>query len=92
MNMSVFSFFDAVSAESFGFKFGLPPQPQLQPKSSSSTGVAEEARRGGGGDPTNQTVTPPRVQKPSRQEAKKKSMRFAPELDGVNCFETMVRY
>ncbi|XP_059304458.1 uncharacterized protein LOC132056332 [Lycium ferocissimum] len=101
MMMSIFSSFDARSAEVFGQKlshFKAPStetkQQQQQgvgptvsdskstvaspPSSSSSTGGLKKAEEG----------APPSS---SRQQQQKRP-RFALELDGVHCFETIVSY
>ncbi|KAK4351026.1 hypothetical protein RND71_030339 [Anisodus tanguticus] len=96
MMMSIFSSFDALSAEIFGQKVNRPwapisekKQQQLgvgplvsdrkiaaSPPSTSSTGGLKKAGEAAA---------------PSRPQQQKRP-RFAPEFDGVHCFETILPY
>lgn len=84
--MSIFSSFDALSAESFGqkvgFSWGNPPPVQTKqappplPSSVKKEQAADKSKR-------------PENQEPQRQQ-RRGNPRFAPELDGVFCFETII--
>lgn len=83
--MSIFSSFDVVSAESFGqkvgFSWGNPPpiltkQAPPPPPSVKKEQAADKSKR-------------PENQEPQRQQ-RRGNPRFAPELDGVFCFETII--
>ncbi|KAK9291544.1 hypothetical protein L1049_019492 [Liquidambar formosana] len=91
MMTSMFSFFDAVCAESNGWKFGfsLAPSPAKEERSKvstslSSTEVNKKEKAGGSSPPVNAKRT--------EHQQQKSNPRFAPELDGVHCFETIVPY
>ncbi|KAK9292145.1 hypothetical protein L1049_020104 [Liquidambar formosana] len=84
-------FFDAVCAESNGWKFGfsLAPSPAKEERSKvstslSSTEVNKKEKAGGSSPPVNAKRT--------EHQQQKRNPRFAPELDGVHCFETIVPY
>lgn len=98
MMMSIFSSFDALSAEFFGQKLSLA-------KPSTTETKQQEVAVGPFVSDTKTTAAPPsnpsaRVVKKageasppssSRQQLQKRQ-RFALELDGVHCFETIVPY
>ncbi|KAL7149765.1 hypothetical protein ABFS83_05G062800 [Erythranthe nasuta] len=80
MNYSLFSSFDAVLPELLGCSVRVPPvQPAADDK-------RIESRRS--------EKTPPQIKnqiKPSKVAgAVSSGPRFAPELDGLNCFETLI--
>ncbi|TMW92908.1 uncharacterized protein LOC107013844 [Solanum pennellii] len=88
MMMSIFSSFDALSAELFGQKlsFSKPSSEQQgvgtlvsdqKTAATSSTGVLKKAGE----------ASPPPS---SRQQQQQKRQRFALEFDGVHCFETII--
>lgn len=94
MIMSMFSSFDALFAESLGHKVGfswpavstkdvITPPSLLENKAQSCSNnsadkfVAKKL-------PENQEV--------QKKRSKTTSTRFAPELDGVHCFETIIPY
>ncbi|KAM7499829.1 hypothetical protein LguiA_024243 [Lonicera macranthoides] len=87
MFMSIFSSFDAVCAESFGHKVGfsfplLPPFNITQKETGSSNNNNNN---------NNVTSSPDIIknEKDKNQQRERKA-RFAPELDGLHCFETIV--
>ncbi|KAB1205204.1 hypothetical protein CJ030_MR7G021968 [Morella rubra] len=82
MMMSMFSSFDALCAESYGQKVSLSMGPTKEPKPKPK----ERAPEG--------YSTPPKHCSGQRQpqEKQQRMPRFAPELDGVHCFETIVPY
>ncbi|PSS32283.1 Glycerol-3-phosphate O-acyltransferase [Actinidia chinensis var. chinensis] len=102
MFMSIFSSFDALFAESFGHKVGFfpaPPPKEAKVNASpvdrrmetSSPIIRENLSKSG---ERNSSESPACVQKSLRQEQVKQQRRprFAPEFDGVYCFETIVPY
>ncbi|KAI6697733.1 hypothetical protein NL676_017852 [Syzygium grande] len=84
--MSIFSSFDALCAESRGQKvtFSFSPAKAQKPADSPAPAAAEKAKSAAGGKPL-----PPA---PKQPQQKKRAPRFAPELDGVHCFETILPY
>ncbi|CAL1366521.1 unnamed protein product [Linum trigynum] len=91
MMMSIFSSFDALSGEFFGQKVNkLPSGLSRQANGADSTKVD-------GGKSSSPAVEKKRQESEgSHQEGGKRRAaggpRFAVELDGVHCFETLVRY
>ncbi|OIT05108.1 PREDICTED: uncharacterized protein LOC109223886 [Nicotiana attenuata] len=99
MMMSIFSSFDALSAEVFGQKvtsFWAPStETKQQPK---GVGPLVSDHKTGGGSPPSTSSTgglkkdgeasPPS----SSCQQQQKRQRFALELDGVHCFETIIPY
>ncbi|OVA04701.1 hypothetical protein BVC80_1719g29 [Macleaya cordata] len=82
---SIFSSFDAVCAEYLGQKIGF----------SFNNKMEMMKMRNNKGDDENINSKPPQTQvrEPKQQQQKqqqRRTPRFAPELDGLNCFETMV--
>lgn len=98
--MSMFSSIDALSAESFGQKVGLSWTPTSKEgkvvdasKGATSTLSNEESAKKGkvgnsGADGNSTRTCDGRKQK----KPQLRRPRFAPELDGVFCFETIVPY
>ncbi|KAL6972166.1 hypothetical protein U1Q18_031854 [Sarracenia purpurea var. burkii] len=95
MFMSIFSSFDALFAESFRQKVGFSSAaPGKEGKmeacvidrreGTSSPVISENSSKTEGG---NSSGRPVRVRKSEQRRP-----RFAPELDGVYCFETIVPY
>lgn len=85
MMMSMFSSLDALFAESFGQKVGFSWPKEVRNSSSLSenkdiNNVNENKKM-----PENQEVMMQR-----RRKTTIASTRFAPELDGLHCFETIV--
>ncbi|XP_049394001.1 uncharacterized protein LOC125858294 isoform X2 [Solanum stenotomum] len=101
--MSIFSSFDALSAEILGQKVnhswapptsdnkqqqGLAPlvsdrKTAVSPPSTSSPGELNKA---------GEAAAPSSSKSPSRPQQQRRRPRFAPELDGVHCFETILPY
>ncbi|KAL7111059.1 hypothetical protein ACP275_05G064200 [Erythranthe tilingii] len=79
MNYSLFSSFDAVLPELLGCSVRVPP---VQPAAADDKKI--DCRRS--------EKTPPQPIKPSKVVGAVSSSgpRFAPELDGLNCFETLI--
>ena len=90
MMSMIFSSFDPIWAESNGFK--LVNFSPLNPSSSSTNsstvdGVKNESKS------NNNCSSVKKQSEDSKSKTKlKKNPRFAPELDGVHCFETIVPY
>ena len=91
MLMSIFSSFDALCAESFGQKSVFYRGPAKQGKVVEDSTVVvrspeirESVKKGKVG---NSTEPPADITKPQRDHRRQ---RFAPELDGLHCFETIV--
>ncbi|KAF8042800.1 hypothetical protein BT93_A1201 [Corymbia citriodora subsp. variegata] len=77
--MSIFSSFEALCAEAHGQKIAFSFSPaKAQPPVDSS--AAEKVKKVGG------------KPLPGQSQPKKRAPRFAPELDGVHCFETILPY
>ncbi|XP_058206282.1 uncharacterized protein LOC131319871 [Rhododendron vialii] len=98
MLMSMFSSFDALSAESFGQKVGFSWTPTSKEgkvvdasKGAPSTLSNESAKKGKVGNSAdgNSTGT---CDGRKQKKPQLRRPRFAPELDGVFCFETIVPY
>lgn len=101
MLMSLFSSFDALCAESFGQKVSLAwaPRAKKQQEFPPAVVVSElKAIDGGnkGKEGSSSTLPSSRdVKKPQDHDhlqQKKRRPRFAVELDGVHCFETIIPY
>nr|XP_017256910.1 PREDICTED: uncharacterized protein LOC108226458 [Daucus carota subsp. sativus] len=87
--MSMFSSFDALMAESFGQKVGLSwPLITKQRAVSSEREKKEETH---GASNKSSSVSKEKAS-PGNQENRLRKARFAPELDGVNCFESIIPY
>ncbi|KAI8032039.1 hypothetical protein LOK49_LG01G01800 [Camellia lanceoleosa] len=87
MLMSIFSAFDALSAETFGQKVGF--------SWAAKEGKVDDSTvdRKGVSSPESQMKKDSKVVGNSTtQQMTKRRPRFAPELDGVHCFETIVPY
>ncbi|KAL3754256.1 hypothetical protein ACJRO7_001485 [Eucalyptus globulus] len=85
--MSIFSSFEALCADSHGQKiafsfFPAKARPPADQSAAPAAAAAEKAKRSAGGEPMPPAPGPP----------KKRPPRFAPELDGVHCFETILPY
>ncbi|KAJ4830899.1 hypothetical protein Tsubulata_011132 [Turnera subulata] len=105
--MSMFSSFDALFAESFGQKVkfttttgGPDPAPAIE-GSSTRGKLAEESvikkstTSGSEGNNKSSSSSPPAAnlsKGSSQQQRRRRTPRFAPELDGVHCFETILPY
>ena len=89
MMTSMFSAFDALSFEVFSQKLKLSFVPSLREEETVSPREAmamktEEKEK-------SKSSSPP-LQNQRRRRPEEKRARFAPELDGLHCFETIVRY
>ncbi|XP_055827476.1 uncharacterized protein LOC129895741 [Solanum dulcamara] len=103
MMMSIFSSFDALSAEIFGHKVSRswPPatsdneqQQGLGPLVSNRKTAASPSSISSTGEPNNAGEAAPAPSSsisPLRPQQQRRP-RFAPELDGVHCFETILPY
>ncbi|KAL5714923.1 hypothetical protein ACHQM5_016822 [Ranunculus cassubicifolius] len=81
--MSLFSSFDAVCSEYiFGHNFGFNHSSSSSTCSSGAASIVENRVK-------NEKVIR-NVHKEQIQQQKKRGPRFAVELDGLNCYETMV--
>lgn len=90
--MSMFSSFDALGAESFGQKVSFSWASGTLKKDVKQQQGSEQktpATNGGGKDGTSSLPSTPNAKKP--QESRRRP-RFAVELDGVHCFETIIPY
>ncbi|KAG5403863.1 hypothetical protein IGI04_009982 [Brassica rapa subsp. trilocularis] len=83
--MSIFSPFEALYAESNGFKMKLPGG-QKQSSGDSQSPAAEQQKSYGRIPITSDD------EKNKKEEKKIQPMRIAPELDGVHCFETILPF
>ncbi|GFP88747.1 hypothetical protein PHJA_001018400 [Phtheirospermum japonicum] len=84
MSMSIFSAFEALCAETFyGQKVALPltPPPSINIKKQDLAVKIEDLKKGK--EVNSQPEDRRRIRAPPR---------FAPELDGVYCFETILPY
>ncbi|KAF7836684.1 Regulator of telomere elongation helicase [Senna tora] len=89
MLMSIFSSFDALCAE---FSYGQKSRFSLRnaiskPKSEEST---EKKQRSP--DSSSSKAAPSTQSGGAKQQRRQLTPRFAPELDGVHCFESIVPY
>ncbi|KMS96298.1 hypothetical protein BVRB_000120 [Beta vulgaris subsp. vulgaris] len=93
--MSIFSSFEAKCAETYGLKFVnfSPPKTTSSSSATSDKSVVDDHRN-------LNSLPVDSVKKDSensqnkevKMKLKKNNPRFALELDGVHCFETIVRY
>ncbi|CAH8363439.1 unnamed protein product [Eruca vesicaria subsp. sativa] len=83
MMMSNFSPFDALFAESNGFKMKFPGG-QKQSSGGNQSPVTEEQKSYG------RIPVSSDGEKTKKEKKKIQPMRIAPELDGVHCFETIL--
>ncbi|XAR52149.1 hypothetical protein NMG60_11020071 [Bertholletia excelsa] len=94
MYMSIFSSFDALCAESFGLKkFDVAWAPSTEAKSEGapSSAIREIPRK----EKFGKSTGPPAggdASSNQRLRQLRRKPRFAPELDGVHCFETIIPY
>nr|GMC68428.1 AF211539_1 Avr9/Cf-9 rapidly elicited protein 65 [Ipomoea batatas] len=77
--MSLFSSFEVLCADSFGVK--------LQQTGSESKTAPPPSAAAGGSNKSGEVPTP-QAKRPQQQ----RRPRFAPEFDGVHCFETVIPY
>ncbi|KAF3677149.1 putative pre-mRNA-splicing factor SF2 isoform X1 [Capsicum annuum] len=103
MMMSIFSSFDVLSAEIFGQKLtrSWPPatsdnkqQPGMGPTVSDRKTAAvslPSTSSTGGLNKVGEAAAPSTSKSASRSQQQRRP-RFAPELDGVHCFETIIPY
>ncbi|GMP70738.1 hypothetical protein CsSME_00029461 [Camellia sinensis var. sinensis] len=85
MSMSLFSSFDALCAEYLGQKVGF--------SWAKARKVDLDSSAVGHGKKTSSPMIVKESSNKSKEEGKQQRRpRFAPELDGVNCFETIVLY
>lgn len=95
MLMSIFSSFDALSAEfSYGQKsrfsvHGGNPKPKSEAMPSSSVESTEKKEKSS--DSSSKAVPSPQAGG-AKQHRRQLAPRFAPELDGVHCFESIIPY
>ncbi|CAA0813065.1 Unknown protein [Striga hermonthica] len=91
MSMSMFSSFDALCAESFfGQKIGLFSFPAT---SGHDDGKTPELKIGLVKKGKEVNSPPPHPEKKRTEDRRRvRAARFAPELDGVYCFETIIPY
>ncbi|BAT78914.1 hypothetical protein LR48_Vigan04g112600 [Vigna angularis] len=82
--MSMFSHFEIVQGQKWGFSLGTGPKKELSSKpvtkGISSTAEPETTRKYLNPSPASTTKQNPTRLRP----------RFAPELDGIHCFETIL--
>ncbi|PIN22916.1 hypothetical protein CDL12_04353 [Handroanthus impetiginosus] len=91
MSMSIFSSFDAVCAEFFGQKVGFssaqsPSNSNKQVPAVAASVKIDDLKKGKEVNSSSQPPNKPEVPR------RKRTPRFAPELDGVHCFETILPY
>ncbi|KAK4734783.1 hypothetical protein R3W88_009044 [Solanum pinnatisectum] len=98
MMMSIFSSFDALSAELFGQKLSFSKPSSTDTKQQGVVGTLVSDHKALASPPSNSSTTllkktgqasPPPS---SRQQQQQKRQRFALEFDGVHCFETIIPY
>ncbi|EEF37954.1 conserved hypothetical protein [Ricinus communis] len=92
MMMSMFSSFDALCAESSGQKLKFSVGSAIQ-DGNKATAPANSMKKKSGTD-GERSVSPPENVKGSSQppQQERRRPRFAPEFDGVHCFETILPY
>lgn len=84
--MSMFSSFDALMAENFGQKVGAS---SFRPLINKQRVVSSEKQIK---DQTPASSISKGKASPENQDGRQRMTRFAPELDGVNCFESIIPY
>ncbi|KAK2633814.1 hypothetical protein Ddye_028606 [Dipteronia dyeriana] len=82
--MSIFSSFDALSAEFYGQKFDFSAA--AKPKQLEASLI----KRSSSFEGNNKAVEQQQQQRQSRIREGTSRPRFAPELDGVHCFDTII--
>ncbi|VFQ65414.1 unnamed protein product [Cuscuta campestris] len=82
MMTSIFSSFDALSAELFVKKLGQSP--------GCSQAVVADLKTGGVNNAAVGEVPPPHAMKKTAATEQRRRPRFAPELDGIYSFETII--
>lgn len=93
--MSIFSSFDAFCAESYGQKLKFSKPKDDGNNNNVSDRIKKKNQDSGRSTSTSTSMPPPAndVNKITQQKQNtRKTPRFALELDGVNCFETIVPY
>ncbi|CAO2838513.1 unnamed protein product [Amaranthus hypochondriacus] len=81
----IFSSFDARWAESIGFKFS-PLNPFSSSSSTNSSTMDEVMKK------ESESKKQSEDSESKNKMKKRKNPRFAPELDGLHCFETILPY
>ena len=96
MFIALFTPFDALFAESLGQKIGLSWAPNKPAKETAAVDLKGEAllsiQDSNKGKSGNLLPSSSQVNKQSQQVQKPRRPRFAPELDGLHFFETIVPY
>lgn len=100
--MSLFSSFEALCGESYGYNFKFTsevPNPKADSSSVSSSVVRSVEKDGKDNSKSNtsnsdhnRNSSSPSPPSHVSQVQKQRRPRFAPELDGVNCFETIIPF
>ncbi|GAB4826111.1 hypothetical protein Ancab_008981 [Ancistrocladus abbreviatus] len=100
--LSLFTFFDALSAESLGRKVSLSwPSTERKTEERRGSSAADGLKRDRDNSaqkesrnsaPGKDTPSPSVSRNQISRKTLKKNPRFAVELDGVHCFETIVPY
>ncbi|XP_015070174.1 uncharacterized protein LOC107014669 [Solanum pennellii] len=88
MIMSIFSSFDALTAEIFGLKV----TPSWAPATSDNKQQGLLSHRKTAASPTSNSSTGELNKAGEAASAQQRRPRFAPELDGLHCFETILPY
>lgn len=86
--MSIFSSFDAVCAESVGRKAGFSWAPAPSMTSNKQDAAVADAKIGDLKKDKEVNSSSP----PTKVPVRMRTPRFAPELDGVHCFETILPF
>ncbi|KAL0299750.1 UNVERIFIED_CONTAM: hypothetical protein Sradi_6634800 [Sesamum radiatum] len=86
MSMSIFTSFDALSAEFFGQKVYLAPSNTNKPTAAAAATKVDDLKKGTEVKSSSEPVKTPEDRRRIR------APRFAVELDGVHCFETILPY
>ncbi|KAK4362860.1 hypothetical protein RND71_018101 [Anisodus tanguticus] len=94
MMMSIFSSFDVLSAEIFGQKVNRSWTPNSEKKQQGVGPLVSNPKIAASPPSTSSTgglKNPGEAAPPSHQQQQKRP-RFAPEFDGIHCFETILPY
>ncbi|OVA04703.1 hypothetical protein BVC80_1719g32 [Macleaya cordata] len=86
---SIFSSFDAVCAEYLGQKIGYSSS-MLKMEANQKGVLKNNSNNKGDDENRNSTPTQAQVREPQQKQQQRRTRRFAPELDGLNFFETIV--
>ncbi|KAH0762187.1 hypothetical protein KY290_018260 [Solanum tuberosum] len=92
MMMSIFSSFDALSAELFGQKLSFSKPSSTDTKQQGVGTLVSDQKTAASPPATSSTGILKKTGEASPPQQQQKRQRFALEFDGVHCFETIIPY